>query len=59
MNTRRELEKSMRGGIKGKEKRYEKDGRKERWHTNTITSVTKDNMLYEEDDTDMCDKREE
>lgn len=22
----------MRGGIKGKEKRYEKDGRKERWH---------------------------
>ena len=47
------------GGIKGKEKRYEKDGRKERWHTNTITSVTKDNMLYEEDDTDMCDKREE
>lgn len=31
MNTRRELEDSMRGGgIKGKEKRYEKDGRKER-----------------------------
>ena len=27
--------------------------------SNTITSVTKDNMLYEEDDTDMCDKREE
>ena len=25
--------------------------------SNTITSVTKDNMLYEEYDTDMCNKR--
>ena len=26
--------------------------------SNTLTRVTKDNMLYE-DDTDMCDKRKE
>ena len=26
---------------------------------NTITGVTKDNMLYEEYDTDMCNKRKE
>ena len=53
MNTRRELENSMRGGVlKARRKDMKKMAVRKDGLSNTITSVTKDNMLYEEYDTD-------
>ena len=48
-----------RGVLKERRKDMKKMDVRKDGISNTITSVTKDNMLYEEDDTDMCDKREE
>ena len=52
MNTRRELENSMRGGLNARRKDMKKMAVRKDGLSNTITSVTKDNMLYEEYDTD-------
>ena len=53
MTTQRELGNSMRGGVlNAKRKDMKKMAVRKDGISNTITSVTKDNMLYEEYDTD-------